>query len=200
MKLKEIISWVICILIAIISAFFIKNYIFELTKVEGNSMLPNFSDGQRLIVGKIGIKSNIKRNDIVIFEAPSDLKDGNLIAQYDEIKMNIIKKCIFNTLEINKKSYIKRVIATEGESVQINEGKVFINGKEINESFLKKGTYTNVSKQEFETFVVPKGTVFVMGDNRNGSSDSRIFGCIPISKIRGKVIFRIFPINKIGKI
>lgn len=200
MKLKEIISWVICILIAIISAFFIKNYIFELTKVEGNSMLPNFSDGQRLIVGKIGIKSNIKRNDIVIFEAPSDLKDGNLIAQYDEIKMNIIKKCIFNTLEINKKSYIKRVIATEGERVQINEGKVFINGKEINESFLKKGTYTNVPKQEFETFVVPKGTVFVMGDNRNGSSDSRIFGCIPISKIRGKVIFRIFPINKIGKI
>ena len=92
------------------------------------------------------------------------------------------------------------MIATEGESVQINEGKVFINGKEINESFLKKGTYTNVPKQEFETFVVPKGTVFVMGDNRNGSSDSRIFGCIPISKIRGKVIFRIFPINKIGKI
>ena len=98
-------------------------------------------------------------------------------------------------MELGKTSYIKRVIAIEGDKVEIKDGHVFINDKLLSEPYLSDGVVTEATGV-FNNFVVPKGYVFLMGDNRSGSMDCREFGCIPVSKIESKVVFRFFPFNR----
>jgi signal peptidase I len=103
-------------------------------------------------------------------------------------------------LEINKKSYIKRVIALPGEYVEIKEGKVYINGNELEEDYLPDGLVTDIGKGYYSGFTVPENCVFAMGDNRSQSTDCRAFGCIPLEKIEGKVSLRFWPLNLFGKV
>ena len=103
-------------------------------------------------------------------------------------------------LEIGKISYSKRVIALPGEQLEIKDGKVYINGEELKEEYLADTVRTETMDGAFYDLVVPDGTVFVMGDNRSGSSDSRMFGCIPYEKIEGKVVLRFWPLNKMQTI
>lgn len=95
-----------------------------------------------------------------------------------------------------KKDYIKRIIAIEGDNVKIEDGKVYVNNELLDEEYIEKGikTYHNVN------LVVPKGEVFVLGDNRRrgASKDSRYFGTIPVKNIKGKANFRYFPFSKFG--
>ena len=102
-------------------------------------------------------------------------------------------------LEIGKESYIKRVIALPGEHVEIKEGKVYINGEELDEPYLKDDVITEPTGV-LNDFIVPENTVFAMGDNREGSKDCRAFGCIPLEKIESKVVIRFWPLNKFGKV
>ena len=103
-------------------------------------------------------------------------------------------------LEITKVSYIKRVIGIAGDHIRISsDGEVYINEQKLNETYLVEGV-TTPRTGEFYDLIVPDGYIFAMGDNRGGSSDSREFGCIPLDKVEGRVTYRIWPLNKFGKI
>lgn len=105
------------------------------------------------------------------------------VAIYSRKFNNVISKFTYYVLEWGKESYIKRVIALPGEHVQIMDGKVYINGEELDESaYLKDTVVTNSNNGVFTDFIVPEGCVFAMGDNREHSIDCRKFGCIPLEK------------------
>ena len=178
-------------------------------------MYPTFESNDRLILNRLyrTFKTVPQRGEIITFEAPSvsyvsgeDIDLENPVAIYDNEPKGFFSKFLYNVVEAGKTSYIKRVIALPGEHIQIKDGKVYINGEELQEDYLPEGTITDsmardgVSGGQFLDLVVPEGTVFVMGDNRANSGDSRRFGCIPYEKIEGKVVLRFWPFSKFGTI
>lgn len=212
-KVKEALEWVYCIVIAVILALIFRYFIGTPTIVKQVSMNPTLVENQRLWLNRWGrtTKTLPERGDIITFEAPSkkqyradEVDEANPIAKYENEPTNIFSKFSYYVLEIGKESYIKRVIALPGEHVEIKEGKVFINGEELQEDYLQDGIVTDVSNTElytgFDDFVVPDNCVFAMGDNRTHSTDCRAFGCIPLEKIESKVAIRIWPLNQWGKV
>lgn len=188
-------------ILAVILAVAIRFYLIAPAKVKQSSMSPTLIEDQRIILNRL--EKEYRRGDIITFESPSIQNNNNIdllnpIAIYSYNPDNWFEDLIYNVLELNKISYIKRVIGISGDKVQIKDGKVYLNEEEIKEEYLvdsaitKGGNYNNI--------IVPEGYVFVMGDNRTGSVDSRVFGCIPIEKIEGKVVFRYWPISEFGKI
>jgi len=143
-------------------------------KIKGNSMQPNYPDGEYLLTDKVSYRFNEpKRGDVVVFEAP----DGE-----DE--------------------YIKRIIGLPGERVSLIEGKIHVNGQPLNESYLSDMLYTNGSLflKDGDEVVVPQNEFFVMGDNRPYSSDSRSWGFVPKNKITGRAWIIYWPPQKAGKV
>lgn len=208
-KMKDIFEWVYCIIIAVILALLVRYYIGTPTIVKQPSMYPTLKQDQRLILNRWyrTVKATPKRGDIITFEAPSksfisqDEADLNSpIAVYENEPKGIFSKFKYYVLEIGKTSYIKRVIGLPGEHVKIENGKVYINGEELDEPYLQEGVETESTGGVFTDFTVPEGHVFAMGDNRLQSSDCRRFGCIPIEKIESKVLIRFWPLNQFGKV
>lgn len=207
---KEIIEWIICIVIAVIVALFIKILIGTPTVVKKVSMYPTLVENQRLILNRASLriaKKMPKRGEIVTLEAPSktdvsytEANLNNPVAKYDNKTSNIFSKFAYHVLEITKESYIKRVIALPGEHIQIQDGKVYINEKELDEPYLQDNVITDSYGGIFTDLVVPENCVFVMGDNRANSVDSRKFGCVPLEKLEGVVWIRFWPFNLFGKI
>ena len=207
-KIKNILEWTYCILIAIILALLFRYFIGTPTIVKQVSMKPTLEQNQRLWLNRWGrtIHALPKRGEIITFEEPSkisyteaeiDLK--NPVAQFHE--RSGWDWFVNNFLEMgDKRSYIKRVIGLPGEHVQIKDGKVYINGNELEENYLQSGVVTDVIGVGFDDFIVPENTVFAMGDNRNHSTDCRSFGCIPLEKIESTVAFRFWPLNEFGGI
>ncbi len=208
-NIKEILEWVYCIVIAIVLALLVRYFIGTPTIVQQPSMYPTLKQGQRLILNRTirTTKSMPQRGDIVTFEAPSksyvSAVEANLenpVAIYDYNITNIFSKFRYYVLEIGKTSYIKRVIGLPGERVQIENGKVFINGEKLDESYLQEGVVTTSLEGVFTDITVPENCLFVMGDNRPQSTDSRRFGCIPLEKIESKVWIRFWPFDLFGKV
>lgn len=167
-NLHEIISWIEVIVTAFVIAFLIRGFIFEPITVNGESMVPTLHNGEDLIVLKFPYWfSSPEYGDIIVFRYPSD----------------------------PKYHYIKRVIALPGDSVEIKEGEVYVNGEKLVEPYINEKTL-----MDFKLDRVPDDTVFVLGDNRNWSRDSRYpdVGPVPFENIIGKAAFRIWPINKFG--
>jgi len=205
--MKEVLEWGYCIIIALLLAMIFRYFIGTPTIVKQVSMYPTLVQDQRLWLNRWGrtTKTLPKRGEIITFEEPSqisysssDIDKNNPIAKYNE--KNGFQWFVNNFLEIGKKSYIKRVIAEPGEHVQIKDGKVYINEKELEEKYLQPGVVTDVVGTGFDDFVVPENCVFAMGDNRNHSTDCRSFGCIPLEKIESTVAIRIWPLDKWGKV
>ena len=205
--MKEVLEWGYCIIIALLLAMIFRYFIGTPTIVKQVSMYPTLVQDQRLWLNRWGrtTKTLPKRGEIITFEEPSqisysssDIDKNNPIAKYDE--KNGFQWFVNNFLEIGKKSYIKRVIAEPGEHVQIKDGKVYINEKELEEKYLQPGVVTDVVGTGFDDFVVPENCIFAMGDNRNHSTDCRSFGCIPLDKIESTVAIRIWPLDKWGKV
>ena len=201
---KNILEWIYCIVIAIVVALLIKFFLGTPTVVKQYSMYPTYKPNDRLILNRLERSKMPKRGDVVTFEAPSKNIYGpgeydlnNPVAKYAYQPSNIFNKFTYYVLEINKTSYIKRVIAIEGDKVEIKDGKVYINNELLPEKYLAEGVKTEVTGV-FNNFIVPKGYIFLMGDNRSGSMDCRNFGCIPVEKIESKVVFRFWPFDKIG--
>jgi signal peptidase I len=141
-------------------------FVAQPVKVEGTSMLPRLHDGERIFVNKLiyyGLPE-IERGDIVVFWFPND----------------------------PTKSYIKRVIGLPDETVQMRGGRVFINGRELQEPYLENSL--NVAAGDGPPVYVKPHYFFVMGDNRDNSSDSRIWGLVPEKYIYGKALFRYWPL------
>ena len=176
---KELFDWFNTIAISLIIVFIIKFFIFDVIAIDGASMQPTLHDKDRVFVSIIGYKlSQPKNQDVIIFTPSIDPKHY----------------------------YIKRIIGVPGDTVEIKGGKVFVNSTQLNETYLKPDTFTQAGSylQRSDKFniIVPKDTVFVMGDNRGGSEDSRdpLLGPIPIKSIKGHAIFRIFPFNNTKKL
>ena len=208
-KLKDIFEWIYCFIIAIVLALVVRYYVGTPTIVNQTSMYPTFHNNDRLILNRLyrTFKQIPSRGDIVTFEAPSvNYLNGevanleNPVAIYNNEQNGLISKFIYNVVEYGKVSYIKRVIGLPGEHVQIKDGKAYINGEELQENYLADDVVTEAEEGQFIDLVVPEGTVFVMGDNRSHSADSRRFGCIPYEKIEGKVVLRFWPLNAFGKV
>lgn len=206
-KIKNILEWVYCIVIAVGLALIVRCFIGTPTIVKQKSMYPTLKPDQRLILNRLAITfhSDIKRGEIITFEAPSVLKVSaedadmsNPVAIYKNVNRNIFQKFVYYGLEWGKTTFIKRVIGLPGEHIEIKNNKVYINGEEYKENYLDSSVVTTSCDGAFTDFIVPEGYIFAMGDNRPQSTDCRSFGCIPIDKIEGKVAFRFWPLNTWG--
>ena len=208
--IKEMLEWGYCIIIAVVLALLVRYYIGTPTIVQQQSMKTTFMPGDRLILSRLTKTTNgtYERGDIITFEAPSTtvVASANVnydypVASYDNEPEGIFSKFVYYVLEVNKTSYIKRIIAVEGDHIEIKDGKVYLNGEELQEEYLDEGVTTNMGTYGvFSDVIVPKGYVFVMGDNRDHSTDSRSFGCIPVEKIEGKVWIRFWPFSEFGTV
>jgi signal peptidase I len=170
--LKEIRDYGISILIAIAVALLCNAFIFARADVDGESMLPTLHDKDVVFVEKItNLTKHFKRGQIIIFDRNNAEKD----------------------------ILVKRVIGIEGDQIQIKEGKVYVNGEALKEDYLKDGTFTAPSEflANNKTYTVEKNHVFVLGDNRENSVDSRILGTISIKDIKGHTVIRLYPFNSI---
>lgn len=168
---RTIISLLICVVIAVGVATLITKFIANHTTVEGESMEPCLTDGDELIVEKLSyMTGEPQRNDIIVFQYDKDTK------------------------------YIKRVIGLPGESIKIEEGKIYINGRAMFDK------YGNAKMEDGgiaeKTIKLGKDEYFVLGDNRNSSKDSRSksVGVIKSSRILGRAWFRVLPFSHIGTI
>ena len=173
-KLKEILSTSLYLLVVLALTFLIVTYVGQRTKVIGSSMEPMLEDGDNLIVDKISYRfEEPRRFDIIVFPF-----------RYEE-----------------KTYYIKRIIGLPGETVYIDEsGAVYINGEVLKESYGKE-TIIDPGRA-FEPVVLGEDEYFVMGENRNNSSDSRdhVVGNIHRDEFIGKAWMRIWPLDKLGMI
>lgn len=197
---REIMEWIVCIVSAVTVAVLIKHYIFTFTLVQQGSMTPTILDGERVVINRLSRTFNyeLKRGDIVTFEAPSSVDYDNGVAMYNE-GTGIINVLWHDMLEFGKKSYIKRVVGLPGDHVYIDtDGSVYLNGELLNEEYLN-GVKTPRNGDFYEV-IVPDGYFFAMGDNRAGSMDCRAFGCVPFEKMEGTVSFRFWPFTRWGNI
>lgn len=170
---KEIIEWIKTIVISVVIALIITTFIRP-TLVKGYSMYPTLNEYDYLIINKIPyMMHEPERGDIVVFKSHLTTEDGK------------------------EKDLIKRVIGIPKDKIKITDGKVFVNGEKLNEPYIN-GDYTP-GEIDIE---VPENKIFAMGDNRENSLDSRDerVGPVEIDTVRGKVLVRLYPFNKIGKV
>ncbi|MDO5397887.1 MAG: signal peptidase I [bacterium] len=204
MVIKEIWEWVYTIVIAIAIAFLIKAFVFDVVKVDGSSMFPTLENNDRLIVTKLGYEPNA--GDIIILDSRykerEEYFDKLALTQgKDELsKIDKLMKTTFSMPEdLKKRFYVKRIIALPGQTIDIRDGKVFVDGNQLDEEYYHGVTTGIDPRQEFPQ-TVGENMVFVMGDNRPNSKDSRSteLGQVPYEAILGKSQLRIWPLNKIG--
>ncbi|QZY55239.1 signal peptidase I [Crassaminicella profunda] len=179
---KEIFEWIKTIAIAVIIALVVTTFVTPLM-VDGLSMYPTLNDHDYLILKNT---HEIQRGDIISFKSTLEFSQQELES------FNFIKK-----LKLGKnKSLIKRVIAIPGDELLIQNGKVYVNGEELKENYINGDTTSG----DVQIDKIPKGKIFVMGDNRENSLDSRKLGLVDISKIQGKALVRLLPISNFGQI
>lgn len=194
---KTVIEWVITIVIAIVITLFITSNVASLTQIKEQSMEPTFLENDRVIIYKLGyLIGKPTRGDIVILNKVNDEK-GILINMINEGK-DVIDNIKYRfTGNIEKNNLIKRVIGVQGDIIDIQNGYIYVNGKLQEEQYAKGFTYADSNYYPVE---VSEGNVFVLGDNRENSLDSRDLGFISVEQIKGKAIFRILPIGRFGEI
>jgi len=146
-------------------------FIIQPVKVEGTSMLPHLHDGERIFVNKLIYYDDyrwapkVQRGDVIVFWFPED----------------------------PSKSYIKRVIGLPGDTIEVHDGRVRVNGRDLDETYLDP--QLNLSHASRAPVYVKPNYYFVMGDNRDNSSDSRIWGLVPKKYVYGKALFRYWPLT-----
>lgn len=175
---KEGLEWIKALAIGIIIFAFIRTFFFSNYVVEGESMMPTLEEGNKLVVNKIGYQiSDFNRFDVIVFHANK------------------------------KEDYVKRIIGLPGDKIEYRDDQLFINGKKTDEPFLDiykeelfggrlTGDFT--LKEITGEKRVPEGSLFVLGDNRLGSWDSRHFGYISVEQVVGKVDLRYWPLKEVA--
>ena len=160
--------WMRDVLVSVAASFMIITFLYQPVRVEGTSMQPELRDQDRLFINKFAYRfENISRGDVVVFHYPRD----------------------------PEKSYIKLVIALPGDTLRIDDGRVYVNGQRIEESYVPRRYRDGRSMPEI---VIPQGDYFVMGDHRSISSDSRDFGPVDRQLIYGKAAFIYWPADNMG--
>lgn len=201
---KSFTGWFASLAIALIVVFILKTFVGMPTTVKGTSMATTLYPEDKLFLSTWDVNfCNVpKRGTIITFEAPSVetlLESSDCSAIYASDSRTFVEKFLYYSLGISSSSYIKRVIGLPGEHIEIKNNCVYINGIKYNESYLNEATKTDMSSGGVcDDIIVPEGYVYVLGDNRAASIDSRKFGCIPVCKIEGKVIARWWPVENRG--
>ncbi len=165
---REIRNWARDLAVAMGLAMVIIVFLYQPVKVEGTSMAPLLTDQERIFINKFVYRFEpIERGDVVVFWYPLD----------------------------RSKSFIKRVVALSGETIDIRRGKLFIDGKRVAEPYVPDSFFDG---SNYGPVVVPVGEYFVMGDHRDSSNDSRVFGPVPRRFIYGKAVFAYWPVDHFG--
>ena len=166
------------LLIWIILAVIIRWQVLEPRWIPSGSMIPTLQIQDKILIEKVTPKFNritnkeLKRNKIVVFNPPQQL----IAAGYD-----------------SKSALIKRVVGLPGDQVEVHNGKLYRNEIAIDEPWIKEPI-----KYEMEAFIIPKNSIWVLGDNRNNSLDSHLWGALPKEKLIGTAVFRYWPLSKSG--
>ncbi len=171
--LLSIYDWVETFLFALAAVILVFTFVFKFVTVAGDSMRETFHNNDKLIVSNVAYTP--KNGDVVVVDVSENLHDMGYASNAP---------------------YIKRVIATEGQTVNIDplSWTVYVDGEAIDEPYVFHLNDNSMYKGDVEyPYTVPEGSVFLMGDNRNGSSDSRLFGAVDNKYILGKVLLRITP-------
>jgi signal peptidase I len=167
---REVRAWARDLLLALCFAFVIIVFLYQPVKVEGTSMAPMISDQERIFINKL----------VYHFEP---ISRGDVVVFWYPLDP--------------AKSFIKRVVALPGERIEIRAGRVFVDGRQLVEPYILQKYLDDTS---FGPLRVPLGEYFVMGDHRDSSNDSRVFGPVPERYIYGKAVFAYWPMNHFGSI
>lgn len=158
--------------LSVVLAVVVIVFIYQPVKVEGTSMMPGLTDQERIFINKYTYRlgtDTIEREDLVVFHYP-----------YDPTQ-----------------SYIKRIIGVPGDTIEIRDGTVYVDGKVLDEPYVPEEYRDHVSMQRES---VPPGKYFVLGDHRSSSNDSRVWGFVDRKEIYGKAVFVYWPLDKIGRV
>jgi signal peptidase I len=169
------VSWFRDLVFSVLIAIVMIVFIYQPVKVEGTSMMPTLTNEERIFINKFTYKfglGSVERGDTVVFWYPQD----------------------------TTKSYIKRVIGVPGDRIRVDAGQVYVNGQALAEDYVPKDFRDYSSWREGQEQVVPDGRYFVLGDHRNQSSDSRMWGYVPRENIYGKAVFVYWPLDKMGRV
>jgi len=132
---------------------------------------------------------------------PTLLNDDNLWVEKISPRLGNIQRGDIVTISVPESEnspLVKRIIALENDTIEIRDGQVYINGKVLKEDYLLENKTDMLFNSQYNNIEIPKGYVYVMGDNRQYSNDSRYIGPVKASKIIGRVILRIYPFNRLG--
>jgi signal peptidase I len=182
-------EFAILVVTAIVIAVVVKTFVAQAFFIPSGSMLPQLQIDDRVVVSKISYRlHDPRRGDIVVFDAPGGSPEDS--APMLRRALRGIAESI-GIVAPSTDEYIKRVVALPGERVEGVGGKVLVDGRELVEPYLPPGAATS----DFPAVVVPPDTVFVLGDNRANSADSRVFGPVPMSTVVGRAIGRVWPLG-----
>jgi len=177
-------EWAESIIIAVILALVIRAFVVQAFKIPSGSMIPTFQVGDRIFVNKFLYGARIPFTDIRL-PAVRSPRRGDII--------------VFRSPEDGKKDFVKRLVAMEGETVEIRGGKIYIDNKVVEEPDSIKNVYYYNSGDygsQSQVVKVPKDSYFALGDNSSSSRDSRYWGFVPKNNMIGKVIVIYWPINR----
>jgi len=163
------------VLIALVLAFLIRVFVAEPRYIPSESMFPTLETGDRLVIEKVVYKFHAPtKGDIVVFQPPAKLR----LLGYEK-----------------NQAFIKRAIATGGETVAVKDGVVYVDNQPLSEEYI-------AAPPEYDLIpvTVPEGELFVMGDNRNNSNDSHVWGFLPADNVIGHAVFRFWPFERIGTV
>lgn len=175
--MRSVAEWVLVVVGAVLAALLVKTFLFQAFRIPSESMVPTLLVGDRVLVNKVSYKLHeVHRGDVVVFTRPEKLEDPSGTEPED---------------------LIKRVVAVGGDTVVARDGVLYVNNQPMTEPYVQKGAGTFHLD---EAVTVPEGQVFVMGDNRENSQDSRYFGPISTDTIIGRAFVRMFPFNRFGSL
>jgi signal peptidase I len=175
-KVRSVVEWVAVIVGALVVALVVKTFLFQAFYIPSASMEPTLEKGDRVLVNKLSYDlHDVNRGDIIVFELPPEKVGPDGI-----------------------KDLIKRVVGLPGETIETRDGIVYIDGRKLDEPYLADGVTT--ASPPIEKQVVPDDHVFVLGDNRDNSADSRFpnRGPIPIADVVGRAFVQVWPPTDVG--
>ena len=167
---RNALEWIAIVAGALIVALVVKTFLIQAFFIPSLSMYDTLDKGDRVLVNKLSYRLHeIHRGDIIVFERPEGVPDNGI------------------------KDLIKRVIGLPGETIESRDGRVYVDGKPLDEHYLAEGVTTvNLDRQ-----TIPEDHVFVMGDNRGNSEDSRVFGPISDDLVVGRAFVLVWPITQV---